>query len=326
MKSKNITSYTIKISGNERKKLETILHQGEWEISDAPYAFWKAKKTGISLVAFESGKLTIQGKETHDFVIFTLEPQVTGRAELGYSENAPITPIEEIDDALPLPHAGMDESGKGDFFGPLVIAAVFVEEKMRQSLVDCGVKDSKLLKNDKIIVQIADKVRKIVEGKFSVVAIGPEAYNRLYEKIGNLNKLLAWGHARVLENVLEKAPHCNMALADKFGNESLIKNALLERGQKIKLHQRTKGESDIAVAAASILARDEFVRKIKQLGDSFNTILPKGASHKVDEKVRELVEKHGFNKLPLLGKMHLKSVSKALHPPDDTNTDAATHK
>lgn len=311
MKSKKLTSYTTSLSDIERKKLEMIIQQGEWEISDAPYAFWKAKKTGISLVAYQSGKLTIQGKETHDFVLFTIEPQVTGKAELGYSET---TIQEDPEDILPLPHAGMDESGKGDFFGPLVVAAVYVEKKMHQSLVDSGVKDSKLLKNDKLILAIANKIRQIVEGKFSVVAIGPETYNRLYEKIGNLNKLLAWGHARVLENVLEKAPECPMALADKFGNEKLIKNALLERGKQIELHQRTKGESDIAVAAASILARDEFIRRMQHLGDSIDTVLPKGAGPNVDEKVRDLVDKYGFDQLKRFGKMHFKTVGKALAP------------
>ena len=311
MKSGTLTSYTISLSANERKKLESIIRFGDWETNDAPYAFWKAKKTGLSLVAFQSGKLTVQGKGTHDFVTFTLEPEVTGRVELGYSSFASADKVEE--ETLPLPHAGIDESGKGDFFGPLVIAAVYVDTHMKNALEKCGVKDSKVIKNEKKIIAIAAEIRRIVEGKFAIVQIGPEAYNRLYEKIGNLNKLLAWGHARVLENVLEKAPDCNLALSDKFGNASLIQNALLEKGKKIKLHQRTKGESDIAVAAASILARDEFLRQLKNLGDSFNTVLPKGAGQNVDEMVRTVVAEHGIEQLPTVGKMHFKTVAKALN-------------
>lgn len=318
MKSKNITSYTVKISDLERAKLKEIIQEGEWEISEAPYAHWKAKKKGLSLAAYQSGKLTIQGKKTNDFVLFTLEPEVTGQALLGYVDDQQTSSQTPAEESLSFPHIGMDESGKGDFFGPLVIAAVYVDEKMRQPLVDAGVKDSKLLKNDKIIHPIAKKIRQIVEGNFSVVAIGPEAYNRLYDKIGNLNKLLAWGHARVLENVLEKMPECPMALADKFGNESLIKNALLEKGQQIELHQRTKGESDIAVAAASILARDEFVRRMNQLGQAIDTVLPKGASNKVEEKVREIVNEHGLEKLGMLGKMHFKTVEKSLSATENT--------
>ena len=164
----------------------------------------------------------------------------------------------------------------------------------------------------KKITLIANDIRRIVKGKFSIVQIGPQAYNRLYAKIGNLNKLLAWGHARVLENLLEKAPECNLALADKFGNSSLIQNALLGKGSRIKLHQKVRGESDTAVAAASILARDEFLRQIKKLGNEFNTVLPKGAGNKVDEKVRELVAEYGIEILERLGKTHFKTVSKAL--------------
>jgi ribonuclease HIII len=310
MKTKTVTSYTVVLSDSERKKLESIISDGIWEKGDAPYAFWKAKKPGISLVAFQSGKLTIQGKETFDFVTFTLEPEVTGKVKLGYTKDGKTEEPEE--DFLPLPHAGMDESGKGDFFGPLVIAAVFVEDEMNEALIKCGVKDSKAIKGDKKIPPIANEIRKIVNGKFSVVQIGPQAYNRLYSKIGNLNKLLAWGHARVLENILEKSPECDSALADKFGNSSLIENALMEKGQKIKLHQRTKGESDIAVAAASILARDEFLRQMKKLSDEFNTLLPKGAGLNVDQKVRELVAEHGIGILEQVGKTHFKTVEKAL--------------
>ena len=94
---------------------------------------------------------------------------------------------------------------------------------------------------------------------FSIVTINPAKYNELYTKFGNLNKLLAWGHARTIENILEKAD-CEYALSDKFGDEKLIKNALMGKGQNIKLEQRCKAESDIAVAAASILAREQFLK------------------------------------------------------------------
>lgn len=310
MKSKKITSYTLKLSDIELTALASIVHDGTWELSDMPYAHWRAKKGALSIVAYNSGKVTFQGKNTHDFIIFTLEPKVTLKPKLGYEVVADNDLKKE--EELPLPHAGIDESGKGDFFGPLVIAAVFVDKRMELDLLKCGVKDSKLIKNDIKITPIANKIRQIVEGKFSVVQIGPDAYNRLYAKIGNLNKLLAWGHARVLENVLEKVPECNTALSDKFGNESLINNALLEKGKKIKMYQRTKGESDIAVAAASILARDEFVRGIKKLGDDLGIVLPKGASVKVEDCVREIAYDYGIDKLATLGKMHFKTVKKVL--------------
>src|SRR5256712_546528 len=169
---------------------------------------------------------------------------------------------------------GMDESGKGDYVGPLVIGAVYVDAQTETRLVELGVRDSKLLADVRILA-LAAEIRAICP--YSVVAIGPKHYNEVYEKIQNLNSLLAWGHARALENVLEKVS-CNLAIADQFGNEAVLQNALLKRGRQIKLEQRPRAEEDVAVAAASILARAEFVRRLEQLSQQIGKTLPKGAS------------------------------------------------
>jgi len=306
----NIKSYSIKLTENQRLKLTEIISDGTWEVSEIPYAYWKAKKNNASIVAYNSGKFVVQGKGTQEFIEFILEPEITGILPDLHNKTADSEKREN--EHLPLPHAGIDESGKGDFFGPLVIAAVFVDKSMECALLDAGVKDSKVIKNEKKIIEIASKIRNIVKGKFAVVAIGPESYNRLYDNIKNLNKLLAWGHARVLENILEKAPECNVALSDKFGNASLIENALLENGKKITLHQKTKGESDIAVAAASIIARDEFVRRLKQLGEPLGFDLPKGASAKVEEMAKEAVLTHGRDILAKIAKLHFKTTKKIM--------------
>jgi ribonuclease HIII len=307
----NIKSYSLKLTENQRKKLTDIINDGTWDITEAPHAYWKAKKNSATLVAYNSGKFVVQGKGTQEFIEFILEPEITGILPDLHQAAAGSDKVQ--DDSLPLPHAGIDESGKGDFFGPLVIAAVFVDQSMEHALLKAGVKDSKVIKNEKKIIEIASKIRNIVKGKFAVVAIGPEAYNRLYDNIKNLNKLLAWGHARVLENLLQKAPECNVALSDKFGNASLIENALLENGKKITLHQKTKGESDIAVAAASIIARDEFVRRLKQLAEPLGFELPKGASKKVEEHAREAVLTYGSEILAKIAKLHFKTTAKVMN-------------
>ena len=143
---------------------------------------------------------------------------------------------------------GIDESGKGDYFGPLVIAAVFVTPALEQDLALMRVRDSKKI-SDARILEMAPDIRLLCP--HSLVAIGPQRYNELYAKIKNLNRLLAWGHARALENLLQKVD-CDLAIADQFGDERLILNALQEKGKQIRLVQRTKAESDLAVAAASI--------------------------------------------------------------------------
>ena len=306
----NSKSYSLKLTESQLQRLTEIINDGTWELGEIPYAHWKAKKENVSVVAYHSGKCVIQGKGTGEFIEFILEPKITGiLADLHQDNNSSLT---EEHGSLPLPHAGIDESGKGDYFGPLVIAAVFVDQSMECALLDAGVKDSKIIKNEKKIIEIATKIRNIVKGKFAIVAIGPEAYNRLYGKIENLNKLLAWGHARVLEDLLAKSPECNVALSDKFGNESLIKNALLEKGKKITLHQKTKGESDIAVAAASIIARDEFVRRLKKLSEPLGFNLPKGASAKVKEMAKESVMTYGPEILNKIAKLHFKTTNKVM--------------
>ena len=152
------------------------------------------------------------------------------------------------------PRIGIDESGKGDYFGPLVIAAVLVTPPDEPDLRLIQVRDSKRISDGRIL-EMAPDIRQVC--RHSVVAIGPKRYNELYEKIKNLNRLLAWGHARALENILAQT-ECTLAISDQFGDERFILNALLEKGKSIQLIQRPKAEDDLAVAAASILARSNF--------------------------------------------------------------------
>ncbi len=303
MNAEKITSYVCKLEDDAVQKLAKILENCSWKMDAHPHAKWRAQRDKTTVVAYNSGKLTVQGKGTGDFVIFILEPEILGKAALGY---------EHVDqgsgEIIPFsPHAGLDESGKGDFFGPLVISAVFVDKGMEDELSRAGAQDSKNIKNPVKIKNVASDIRRIVNGKYAVVSIGPEAYNRMYAKIGNLNRLLAWGHARALENLLEKAPSCVSALADKFGNEKLIANALMEKGRKIELRQQTKAESDIAVAAASILARDAFVKAMERLGDQLGMKAPLGAGQKVLDTAAKIVRERGVEALDPLAKRHFKT-------------------
>lgn len=205
-------------------------------------------------------------------------------------------------------HIGTDESGKGDFFGPLVIAGVMVDNDSAKVFKDLGIRDSKTI-TDKRILEFETQIRKY--GKFSVIAIGNAKYNELYKNFKNLNKLLAWGHAKVIENILEKNT-CEYALSDKFGDESLIKNALQTRGKSIRLEQKVKAESDIAVAAASVLARASFVRKIKQMELAFGCDFPKGCNSIVKEAAAKFVEKHGKERLIEVCKAHFKTYKEVI--------------
>ncbi len=201
---------------------------------------------------------------------------------------------------------GVDETGKGDYFGYLVVAAVFVggEEK---ELKELGVKDSKML-SDYAVGRIAPKIKKLC--KYDIVKISPEKYNAIYGKFDSLNKLLAWGHAQAIENIIEKTG-AKTAIIDKFGDEAFVENEIRRRGIRIELIQRVNGESDIAVAAASVIARDEFLRTLRALGREVGYVLPKGATH-VEEAAKELIKKHGEDILNYVAKMHFKTTKRVL--------------
>lgn len=203
---------------------------------------------------------------------------------------------------------GIDESGKGDYFGPLVIAAVFVDATTQGELALMQVRDSKKISDGRIL-EMAPDIKTICP--HSVIVIGPHKYNELYAKIRNLNRLLAWGHAKALENLLERVS-CERAISDQFGNERLILNALQEKGRKIVLEQRAKAESDMAVAAASILARAEFLLRLKRLSNEVGTTLPKGASPAVELAARMIIKKHGQDRLDSVAKLHFKTTQAVL--------------
>lgn len=199
-------------------------------------------------------------------------------------------------------HIGVDESGKGDFFGPLVVAACYVGPEHLAELD--GVKDSKKL-TDPMSLRLSDTIRRICP--HSVISIGPAKYNELYAKFRNLNTLLAWGHARAIENVLEQHP-ATMVISDEFAKGGhAVKNALYEKGKSLQFISAVRAEQDIAVAAASILARAEFLRRLKRLGEEFGMTLPKGASTPVLDAGASFVRKYGAEKLSQVSKTHFKT-------------------
>ena len=262
-------SFTFKITPAQAEKLRAILEEKAFTFREVPYTLYGAQKQKLTVNAYASGKLLVQGRGAKEFIEFTIEPEIIGEAKLGYDE--------VHNPEMFQPHLGIDESGKGDFFGPLVIAGVYTHGDLARQLLDLGVKDSKQISSDKRAHELADAIKDLITlDRFNVIVISPEKYNDLYVRFKNLNALLAWGHATVIENLLTRWPKCPRALSDKFAHESLIQRALKERGKQIVLQQRTKAESDIAVAAASILARSAFLDRLMFLGDKVGVPLPKG--------------------------------------------------
>jgi len=239
--------------------------------------------------------------------------KIIGLIDIEQFEIMPVdTGVE--DDRYGLPIIGTDESGKGDYFGPLVSAGVYVDEQSAQLLKFEGVKDSKKLSDNKA-QDLARKITEICKGKYTVIEISPEKYNDLYEQFmrekKNLNTLLAWGHAKAIEELLSKVD-CKIAIADQFADERFIQSKLQEKGRQLKLIQMPKAEQNIAVAAASILARARFLEKLSKLSAEYKIDLPKGVSAAVVNNAKEIVKKFGKEGLRKVAKLHFKTTQKVL--------------
>lgn len=318
MSAKPLTSYTCKLTDEQAAALKSCLDARNFTPRQVPYARFAGEKEKTNVVFYESGKLVVQGKGTQEFVEFVLEPEVLQQAKLGYE--AVLNP------ELLLPRIGVDESGKGDFFGPMCVAGVYVNEAVLMAWKDAGVRDSKNISSDKKISDLAKLIKDTPGCVTTVVPIGNEAYNRLHAKMGSVNAVLAWGHARVIENLMGQRHRMNpppvRAISDQFAaSKSVVEKALMSMGRELDLVQRHKAEEDLAVAAASILARAEFVRRLAGLGNGLEVELPKGAGTNVDNIAKELVNQHGAEVLGKIAKLHFRTALRAQGLPEPPRTE-----
>ena len=313
-----------------REKLKELKPTGtrEEQYCDYSYRFEEGGEK-IIIRQFTNGKLQFQGvggdlyKNILDAVI-TLYNLKYPNAELSADDYIKYEPGETepsekgssgiTDREVPFPYIGTDESGKGDYFGPMVVAGVWLDESASARLEAMGIRDSKLL-SDKRCRELAAEIRIVSSRKLIEVEMPPERYNELYDQFKkegkNLNHLLAWGHARAIESLLEKNP-CSYAVADQFGNERFILSKLMERGKKLQLIQTPRAERYTAVAAASILARDRFLSRMEKLSHEYGILLPKGASDRVIQPALDIIKNRGIDELKRVAKLHHKTTQKIL--------------
>ncbi|HNP84106.1 MAG TPA: ribonuclease HIII [Nitrospira sp.] len=291
---------------------------------------FKRGQERLVIKQYKSGKLQVQGtagelyRAVIECIVFRYKLSNPTSDLSIEKELAEVNPHQDHDtkssssvkafQAVPFPHIGTDESGKGDYYGPMVVAGVMVDQVTKDKLESLGVKDSKLL-SDKQCRTLASQIRAICGTGCEEIDISPETYNRLYDEFKkegkNLNHLLAWGHARAIESLLERHS-CSEAIADQFGDEHYILSKLMPKGRTVKLTQLPKGERYIAVAAASILARDRFLSHLDKLSQEQGVVLPKGASDAVVNVGKEVVKQKGASELRKLAKVHHKTTDKVL--------------
>ena len=312
---------TLKLPAAAQQGLRERLAGEGCAFAQPAHTFWQARGDGGVITFYTSGKVVVQGKaestwaalleaEGGDVLKHTAPQTGTKQAGLGLFDRSG-EPFAEGLSKLPSPPPtawiGIDETGKGDYFGPLVVVAARVTRDQLPLLAELGVADSKSL-TDKRALAIARDVAEVVPHHAMVLM--PRTYNGLYERIGNLNKLLAWAHATAAEELLAQTD-AELILSDQFAKANLVEQRLKERGRACRFQQRTKAEDDPAVAAASILARSLFLRRMASLEATFGHALHKGAGPPVLAAARAIVGSHGAEALADVAKLHFKTTSQA---------------
>ena len=322
------TSYTYELTNDQQELLLGIMVNGNYRKREVPHSLWSIEGDHFNATLYAKEKhgkrkLCVQGSKAEDFVLFVLEPNVLGGASLGYEQ--------VLNPELTAPHAGSDESGKGDFFGPLVVCCAYVDEEIVAAIdnftyfnkndkrVKLEVKDCKQM-SDAQVLEAGRQLRNLLgPDGYSVVKLGPAAYNRLYAKIKNINRMLAWAHGTAIEELLEKKANCNRVVVDQFApTEATIQRALKTRGKAATIEQRHKAESDVAVAVASVIARELVLRAIQDMakdvfGEGAEDKVPAGSSDpRVRELAEEMVRKNGPVWLMNHCKAHFQTTDKVL--------------
>lgn len=313
--------HTFKVLHRDKRDLIRYFIKGKYEPEEKSEQFCEYRfdimvdGTKFILKQYNSGKLVLLGPsgKTYKEIYRELLELISESHKDGQPSKTDFDKSEKKP-RIALPHIGTDESGKGDYFGPLVCAGVWVDYELVKELKTIGVRDSKKL-SDNRNAKLANEIKAVCQGKYSIVEIPPDKYNYLFSQMKregkNINVLLAWGHAKALENILATNP-CNNAVADKFGNEKYIISKLQEKGRDLNLIQMPHAEVNIAVAAASILARERFLTKLKKLSEQYEMSFPKGASWRNIEVARQFVAKYGEENLNKVAKLHFKTTESVL--------------
>jgi ribonuclease HIII len=271
--------------------LQATLESRGFSFKPVAHARFSAQAEDVTVTCYLSGKLVVQGAGTDLFV----------RGVLG---EAPTSVSDQV--VISEPMIGTDESGKGDYFGPLVVAACYATPEHQDLLRQLGVRDSKQC-SDLAILRVEMPLKKALP--HATWALMPADYNARYRETKNLNAILGAGHAECIERVLEQTD-CRRALSDKFGDERYIRAALGVRGKTVDLVQRPHAESHPAVAAASFLARAEFLHRLKELEEITIGELPRGASDRVEAAALEILRLQGEATLARVAKLHFKTTDR----------------
>ena len=293
----------LRVPSADGAALERRLSAGEFEFRPVPHARFSAKGPGVVATYYASGKLVIQGEDPEAFAarFLDLAPDAQGSAR-----SRPEARDGDHDETPDETAVGSDESGKGDFFGPLVVAGVRLDAASARALAGGEVRDCKQMSDSSVL-----RVGAALRARFphAIARLDPPEYNAQHARLRNLNPMLAELHARVIR---ELAGAGMKVIVDQFAREDVLLGAL--RGLDVALEQRPRGEEVLVVAAASVIAREQFLLALRELSQEFAVDLAKGAGPPADLAARRFVALHGIEALGRVAKLHFKTTRKIAGP------------
>jgi ribonuclease HIII len=282
--------------------LQAAFGAGPFEFRPVPHAVFSAKGDGAVVTLYRSGKFVVQAGDPAQFLARWTQLDTAASAPPSSAARADDAPID-----VGVPVTGSDEAGKGDYFGPLVVAAVRVgDTRMLAQIAAWGVTDSKALSDAKAL-RLGHQLRE--EVPFALERLDPVEYNAEWEAAGSLNPLLARLHGRVLAQLAQRG---EAVVVDQFERHGLVARAVAPLG--VRLTEVPRAERHAAVAAASVIARQEFLLGLQELGEHFEVVLHKGAGEPVDEVARRIVREQGLEVLARVAKLHFKNTARVTEP------------
>ncbi len=287
-----MNNYTLEIDKKDINKLKkSLTKSGLNEVGvKSIYEDFRYSGNNLTAILYKSGKFLIQGKTSEK-----LYKQIGGTVKSDSPDNF-------------VPHIGSDEVGKGDYFGPMVVASCYVCEKDLARLKSLGVTDSKKMtdiKMSKLFIELS----KIIEHEY--VVISPGEYDQQIKSTRNVAVLLARAHSKVLKSLADKISNSKKEIGkiviDQFSqSKARLLNELDPSLKKYEIEQKHHGESDIAVACASVFARAIFLDEWQKMEESYKFSFPKGASDIIGQ-AQVFVDQFGFDELKKVAKVSFKT-------------------
>ena len=304
---------TLKVSEDTKEKMMEYFE--DLKRPNTPqYAVFQAQDGDSVVTLYESGKCVFQGKDADLASQFWVETEKinSGKAITTNSEDKKkqdkLDKINVIDPKIYYASTiGSDEVGTGDYFGPIVVTATYVDKENISFLEELGVKDSKKLTDDKILEIVPQIIKKI---PYECLILSNKDYNKNYSSDMNMNKVKAILHNKVLLKMTEKH-NCDYVVVDQFAKPYVYYNYLKDTKCYRNITFMTKAEDKcLSVACASLISRFVFLKEFDKLSESINISLLKGASDKVDELGKIIVQKYVFDKLKDISKLNFKNTEK----------------